>query len=174
MRSTCPRISAVSCPNKGLHNIGVSASLHRGRLTALRRKRLKRPSGISGGLRLSLRPQRPSAPSLRRFISGSFLASAESAPLLRLRPLRPPLLSPLRSQRLPALSVLLRLACSAGARPLLASLAVPGAALRCASSPAEPRAGCSPPANPAPALSPAWRPPAPLPGARPTPPLPPD
>ena len=41
--------------------------------------------------RWSLRPQRPSAPSLRRFISGSFLTSAEPAPLLRLRPLRPPL-----------------------------------------------------------------------------------
>ena len=41
--------------------------------------------------RWSLRPQCPSAPSLRRFISGSFLTSAEPAPLLRLRPLRPPL-----------------------------------------------------------------------------------
>lgn len=41
--------------------------------------------------RWSLRPQRPSAPLLRRFISGSFLTSAEPAPLLRLRPLRPPL-----------------------------------------------------------------------------------
>ena len=41
--------------------------------------------------RWSLRPQRPPSPSLRRFISGSFLTSAEPAPLLRLRPLRPPL-----------------------------------------------------------------------------------
>ena len=41
--------------------------------------------------RWSLRPQRPSAPPLRGFISGSFLTFAKPAAVLRLRPLRPPL-----------------------------------------------------------------------------------
>lgn len=58
------------------------------------------PRSLNGGTRLSLRPQRPSAPSLRRFISGSCLTGAEPAPLARLRPLRPPLPIPLRSPAL--------------------------------------------------------------------------
>ena len=120
LRSTCP-FSSASLARRAPVRPPPFGFLHLwGRLTALRHgvpqplrsasapgpKTLREKASVpvapalrtifagERGCRSALSVSRP--PALRRFISGSFLTGAETAPLVCLRPLRPPLPNPLR------------------------------------------------------------------------------